>query len=67
MHIPRKHKNEQNRQKIGEMPKSIISKFWSIIDSSLMELLMITVEVLLGYHQYTNCLLSDPMVGYLTK
>ena len=35
--------NEHNRQKIGEMPKSII-------DSSLMELLMITVEVLLGYY-----------------
>ena len=32
---PRKHKNEHNRQKIGEMPKSIMSKFWSIIDSSL--------------------------------
>ena len=30
-----KHKNEHNRQKIGEMPKSIMSKFWSIIDSSL--------------------------------
>ena len=25
-----------NRQKIGEMPKSIMSKFWSIIDCSLL-------------------------------
>ena len=33
--IPRKHKNEHNRQKIGEMPKSIMSKFWSIIDTSV--------------------------------
>ena len=33
--MPRKHKNEHNKQKIGEMPKSIMSKFWSIIDSSL--------------------------------
>ena len=37
MHIPRKHKNEHNRQKIGEMPKSIMSKLWSIINSSLPE------------------------------
>ena len=33
--VSRKHKNEHNRQKIGEMPNSIMSKFWSIIDSSL--------------------------------
>ena len=32
----RKHKNEHNRQKIGEMLKSIMSKFWSIIDSTLL-------------------------------
>ena len=25
-----------NRQKIGEMPKSIMSKFWSLIDSNLL-------------------------------
>ena len=31
----RKHKNEHNQHKIGEMPKSIRSKFWSIMDSSL--------------------------------
>ena len=30
-----KHKNEHNRQKIGDIPKSIMSKLWSIIDSSL--------------------------------
>ena len=30
-----KHKNEHNRLIIGAMPKSIMSKFWSIIDSSL--------------------------------
>ena len=28
-------KNEHYRQKVGEMPKCIMSKFWSIIDSSL--------------------------------
>ena len=27
--------DEHNRQKIGEMPRSIMRKFWSIIDSSL--------------------------------
>ena len=30
-----KHKNEHNRQKVREMPRNIIDKFWSIIDSSL--------------------------------
>ena len=34
--ISRKHKNEPNRQKLEEMPKGIIGKFWSIINSSLM-------------------------------
>ena len=29
--MPRKHKNELNRQKIGEMPKSIMGKIWSVI------------------------------------
>ena len=32
--IPRKHKNEHNKQKIGEITESTMSKFWSIMDSS---------------------------------
>ena len=32
-----KHKNKHNRRKIGEIPKCIMNKFWSIIDSSLIK------------------------------
>ena len=34
--MPIKHKNEHNRQKIGELLKSMMIKFWSVIDSSLL-------------------------------
>ena len=37
-----------NRQKIGEMPKSIIGKFWSITDSSLVIAEVLTPR--LSYH-----------------
>ena len=43
--MPRKHKNEHNRQKIGEMPKSIMSKLWSIIDSSLQIVRIIVIRI----------------------
>ena len=33
--MPRKHKSERNRQKVMELPKNIIGKFWSIIYLSL--------------------------------
>ena len=39
--VSRKHKSKHNRQKIGETLKSILGKFWSIIDSSLVWHLLI--------------------------
>ena len=37
MHKSIEHKNKHNRQKIGEIPKSIIGKNLSIIDLNLMQ------------------------------
>ena len=43
-------KNEHNRQKIEEIPKSIMSKFWSIIDSALLLYAFLWLAHTLGYN-----------------